>query len=430
MLADWSVAIVIGLASVLWVELVRDVYHLISHAWQPLYRLHAWHHRVFRPDLSVVSDEIYRKAHWYNDVPESLVMLFLSLLPVGIVEGLELSDRGLAWLGAVYTLSFLGGAIARGTGIARADELTDLTHRPGAFKQLPAQWWVNRPYHWRHHFDNQKAYYCGTLTIVDKIAGTALSLKGKRIAVTGASGTLGRALLLQLQKRGAKVIALTSKPQAIVLKDSSSPAKTLVWQAGQESDLAPELEKVDILILNHGINVHDERTPDAIARSYEINAFSQLRLLELFLNTVRTNQEIPTKEVWVNTSEAEVNPAFSPLYELSKRTLGDLVTLRRLDSPCIIRKLILGPFKSNLNPVGVMSANWVAKQILNLAVRDVRNIIVTINPITYLFFPVKELFSSLYFRFFTRSKTPRFNSAFPTQGSVPSETVRSSPKSP
>jgi len=110
------------------------------------------------------------------------------------------------------------------------------------------------------------------------------------------------------------------------------------------------------------------------------------------------------KEVWVNTSEAEVNPAFSPLYELSKRAMGDLVTLRRLDAPCVIRKLILGPFKSNLNPVGIMSANWVAKQIVNLARRDIRNIIVTINPLTLILFPIKEFFVASYFRFFSSIK--------------------------
>lgn len=64
--------------------------------------------------------------------------------------------------------------------------------------------------------------------------------------------------------------------------------------------------------------------------------------MEQFLQTVKSDRDRVRKELWVNTSEAEVNPAFSPLYELSKRTLGDLVTLRRLDSPCIIRKLILG----------------------------------------------------------------------------------------
>ncbi|MGA1625219.1 MAG: sterol desaturase, partial [Prochlorothrix sp.] len=67
-----------------------------------------------------------------------------------------------------------------------------------------------------------------------------------------------------------------------------------------------------------------------------------------------------------------------------------------------IRKLILGPFRSDLNPVGVMSGRWVARQIVSLAKRDTRNIIVTINPLTYLLFPLKEWGVSLYFRLFTR----------------------------
>ena len=121
------------------------------------------------------------------------------------------------------------------------------------------------------------------------------------------------------------------------------------------------------------------RTEEAISQSYQVNTFSGWRLLELFLSTVKTNADIAKKEVWVNTSEAEVGPAFSPLYEMSKRTLGDLITLRRLDAPCVIRKLILGPFKSNLNPIGVMSPNWVAKQVIKQAQGDVRNIIITIK---------------------------------------------------
>jgi len=82
--------------------------------------------------------------------------------------------------------------------------------------------------------------------------------------------------------------------------------------------------------------------------------------------------------------------------------MGDIVTLRRTNAPCIIRKLILGPFKSNLNPIGVMSAPWVAKQIVSLAQRDFRDIIVTINPITYIFFPIKEFTQTIYFKLFTK----------------------------
>ena len=396
-----SIAIAIG--SVLWVELVRDFYHTLSHLWQPLYSLHVWHHRVFRRDLSVVNDTIYRQAHWYNDLPEALVMLLFSVLPWGLVYRWDLSPQWVAWTGSVYTFSFLLSAIARGWGIPYVDELTDLTHRPGKFTSLPSRWFVNRPYHWRHHFDNQDAYFCGTFTFVDKLMGTALSLKNKRVAVTGASGTLGRALLTQLHLKGAKVTALTSSQSTVNLdiEGESLPINTLTWQIGAEADIAPELEKIDILIINHGVNVHGERTESAIATSYEVNTFSSLRLMELFLTTIKSDRDMVRKEVWVNTSEAEVNPAFSPLYELSKRALGDLVTMRRLDAPCIIRKLILGPFKSNLNPIGIMSGEWVAKQIINLAQRDVRNIIVTINPITYLVFPIKEFCTSGYFKLFS-----------------------------
>jgi hypothetical protein len=393
-----------GLGSVLWVELVRDFYHVLSHYWTPLYRLHVWHHRVFRPDLTAANDTIYRQAQWRNDVPECLVMLLLSVLLWGVAHTISPNQQWAALAGSFYTLTFLLSAIARGCGFQWANELTDLTHLPGSFLSPPSCWSVNRPYHWRHHFDNQKAYYCGTLTLVDKLMGTALSLKGKTIAVTGASGTLGRSLLQHLYTCGAKVIAITSKEQPVTLtvKGETLPITTLSWQVGNESELAAHLEKVDILILNHGINVHGARTPEAIAQSYEINTFSSWRLMELFFTTVRTNEDIATKEVWVNTSEAEVSPAFSPLYELTKRALGDLITLRRLDAPCVVRKLILGPFKSNLNPIGVMSADKVAKQIVNLATRDVRNIIVTINPLTFLLYPIKEFCVGTYFKVFSR----------------------------
>jgi sterol desaturase/sphingolipid hydroxylase (fatty acid hydroxylase superfamily) len=404
MINFWIVSVGWGFGSVLFVELVRDLYHFVSHIFPPLYRLHVWHHRVFRPDLTPVSDRIYRDAHWRNDVPEALVMLSFGLFLWVVAHFAAPEHQWFALVGCLYTLSFLASAIARGMGLEGADKLTDLTHTPGPFLAPPSHWLVNRTYHWRHHFDNQNAYFCGTLTLVDRIMGTALSLKGKTIAVTGASGTLGRSLLFQLQKAGAKVIALTSSDRTLTMNINGEelPIKTISWQAGQEAELAKVLEKVDILVINHGMNVHGERTPEAIGQCYEINAFSAWRMLELFLTTVKTNEEIARKEIWVNTSEAESNPAFSPLYELSKRTLGDLVTLRRLDSPCVIRKLILGPFKSNLNPIGIMSADWVAKQIVKQAIADTRNIIVTINPLTFITFPIKEFFVSTYFKLFTR----------------------------
>jgi len=228
--------------------------------------------------------------------------------------------------------------------------------------------------------------------------GKALAFENKVVAVTGASGTMGRALMAELLRQGAKPIALTTSPQA----NFSAEIRVLPWQSGQESALRSPFRDVDILIINHGINVHGERTPEAIAKSLEVNSLSVLALMDVFIEATEP-AAIAAKEIWINTSEAEVGPAFSPLYEISKRLIGDLITLKRQDAPCTIRKIILGPFKSNLNPIGVMSADWVAKLVIALAQRDCHNIIVTINPLTYLAFPIKEIAQSIYFRLFSRA---------------------------
>ena len=405
MVCFWVLAIAWGVGTILWAEIVRDLYHVLAHRWPLLYRQHVWHHRVFRRDLTFANAAVYRQAQWRNDLPECLVMLLFTLAAWWVCSQWTLAYQWAALAGSVYTLVFLVSCVARGSGSEWAREATDSTHKPGTFMSPPASWLVNRPYHWRHHFDDDHAYYCSTFTLVDKLMGTALALKGKKVAVTGASGTLGRALLLHLHQAGAKVVALSSKsePVTLTLKGEVVAVKTIIWQTDREAELAQLLKEVDILVLNHGINVRGERTTEAISQSYEVNTFSTWRLMELFFTTIRTNEDVALKEVWVNTSEAEVSPAFSPLYELSKRTLGDLVTLRRLDAPCVVRKLILGPFKSTLNPIGVMSSDWVARQILALAKRDVRNIIVTINPLTYLLFPVSEFCRAMYFRFFSHS---------------------------
>jgi len=228
-----------------------------------------------------------------------------------------------------------------------------------------------------------------------------LWLAGQVVAITGASGTMGRSLTHHLQQEGAKIMALTTSSNGTF----PDGVEVVCWQPGREEELRDRLQSVNILIVNHGINVHGDRSPDAIQKSFQVNTFSAWNLAELFLSTVNPSDAATLRELWINTSEAEVGPAVSPLYELSKRTLGNLITLRRLDAPCPMRKLILGPFKSNLNPIGVMSADFVGGAIVFLAKRGVRNVIVTINPLTYIAFPIKEFFQSLYFRLFSTSNS-------------------------
>lgn len=369
-----------GIGSILLVEIVRDSYHALSHQIKWLYQHHMWHHKAFRSDFSTLSEELYRQAHWHYDVPESVLMFIASCLFLGIANACSPTWATLAGTlhGIYYTTRSVSWAVARGLGWKWA-EATDANHKLGQFLEPPNRWTVNQSYHWRHHFDNPQAYFCGTYTFLDKLLGTAVSLQGKTIAVTDASGGLGQALLKYLTEAGVRVIALTSsRTEPITLEITGKPLtlETISWKVGFERELAEVLKRVDVLVLNQGVNLRPQRTEQAVLHSFEVNTWSSYRLLELFLSTVHANEDIAKKEAWVVTSEAEVTPAQSPLEELSKRSLGSLVTLKRLDTPCVIRKIVLGSLRSRISPKAPMLADWVAKQIINAVKRDIRNIIV------------------------------------------------------
>ena len=253
-------------------------------------------------------------------------------------------------------------------------------------------------------------------------------LNSRCVAITGASGALGQALLRHWHRRGARLIALSCGPRDLRLRDDSGhtiPLQDETWCVGDEERLRPLLAEVDVLVLNHGINVYGDRSSDACQRSLEVNTLSSWRLMELFAAAVSERQAAadpaksrPQAEVWVNTSEAEIQPALSPLYEISKRLLGQLVSLRALDladdpaGPRLrIRRLVLGPFRSALNPVGVMGADFVAGQVLFQAQLGLNLIIVTPNPLTYLLMPLNTAGRWLYFRLLTRRAVRRERSA-------------------
>jgi nucleoside-diphosphate-sugar epimerase len=230
------------------------------------------------------------------------------------------------------------------------------------------------------------------------------------VAITGASGALGQALLREWHRRGARLIALCASDRPLDLRDSSGapiPLRQVRWCAGQESALRPLLEEVDVLVINHGVNVHAARTPEAVRSSLEVNALSSWRLLELFAAVVseRAPGARRRPEVWVNTSEAEIQPAVSPLYEISKRLIGQLLSLRALDLGQVLklRRLVLGPFRSALNPVGLMSPAFVAGQVLWQAELGLGLIIVTPNPLTYVLMPLTSAGRWLYYGIFSRA---------------------------
>jgi len=227
------------------------------------------------------------------------------------------------------------------------------------------------------------------------------SLKNKKtVGITGASGALGKELTKLFRKKGYKVIGFThTKSDSEV--NLETPNEWIKWECGKESKLKKHLKKIDILILNHGIyNLSRENIN--YENSIEINALSQFKFLNLFEDLARANNSLIKKEIWINTSEAEILPALNPSYEISKSLIGQIVSFKRnlldedIKKKLIIKKVILGPFKSELNPIGIMSPKFVSKKIYDLANSKNYLIIISPNPLTYIIFPLKEFLNFLY----------------------------------
>ncbi len=223
------------------------------------------------------------------------------------------------------------------------------------------------------------------------------------IGITGANGSLGRALTHHFRNKGAFIIGITHRSINTKPDSEKGPHEWVNWQCGEEEKLSGTLKRIDILILNHGINPKASQSTDDLNRALEINALSMWRLIEQFHNiSLKKAQNPIPKEVWVNTSEAEIQPALSPGYEISKKLIGELVSIHKNNlskeerKKIKIRKLILGPFKSELNPIGIMSSNFVADKIIKQADLGLDLIIVTPNPLTYLIMPIVELSRSFY----------------------------------
>ena len=223
------------------------------------------------------------------------------------------------------------------------------------------------------------------------------------IGITGAGGALGKSLTKKFKSEGYKIIGFSHSEFSNSLEDSE-PDEWVKWECGKEYLLINKLKKIDILILNHGIYQSGINNID-YQNSIEINALSKLRILNIFEEIALNQENDKKKEIWINTSEAEILPAISPSYEISKLLIGQIITFKKnfltknQKKNFTIRKIILGPFKSTLNPIGIMTPDLVASLIFLISKVNSFLIIISPNPLTYIVFPVKEFYFFLYCKF-------------------------------
>ncbi|KAM3533132.1 hypothetical protein MY4038_003557 [Beauveria bassiana] len=201
---------------------------------------------------------------------------------------------------------------------------------------------VGPEYHVLHHIDPQN-YFGSMVRLVDMIFGTATTLKGRRVAMTGSSGALGKELTKILQKE--QVASITPLRHGVD------------WSRNDYSGLAPILAETDILVLCHGTKDHNA----ALA----MNCTSAVSIIELFKQSRdRTKPEL-IPEVWYVGSEAELHGALPgdkvmQAYAESKRAFVPFARAYYDDEQILYRHIVPAAFQSRMGSA-IVGADWAAR---------------------------------------------------------------------
>jgi hypothetical protein len=231
---------------------------------------------------------------------------------------------------------------------------------------------VTADYHSLHHIHPDR-FYSSYVTLFDRLMGTACQVEGRRVAITGASGAFGQAMVRLLEREGATVKPLKHGID-FTNDDASASDSTLL--------------ETDILVLAHGA-----KGDTAMAANCE----SFVALIERF-RTLRLSRLSPT-EVWAVGSEIECHPSFGdPVlkgYRQSKLAYARHARRYYADREMIYRHIVPSSFRSKMGP-GLISGELAARWSLFLIRRGFRYV-----PVTYTGIALVNYFK---FAWFTSTK--------------------------
>src|SRR5437588_3911245 len=136
---------------------------------------------------------------------------------------------------------------------------------------------------------------------------------GKTVLVTGANRGLGRALVEEALKRGAKRVYAASRQPMVVPDERVTPLILDVTDRAQIQDAVDEVESLDILINNAGVSVPDDLSDrSAFVQHLAVNLYGTLDVTRAFLPLLKRSHGAVVNVVSLSAVAAvPVLPAYS-----------------------------------------------------------------------------------------------------------------------
>jgi NAD(P)-dependent dehydrogenase (short-subunit alcohol dehydrogenase family) len=177
-----------------------------------------------------------------------------------------------------------------------------------------------------------------------------MNIANKTVLITGANRGIGRALVDEALRRGAKQVYAGTRG-ASVHADGRVTALTLdVTDVSQITRAAAEVGSLDVLINNAGIALYDDLSnPATLEQQFAVNVLGPARVTQGFLPQLRRSKGAIVNHV----SLAALAPMpVIPGYSLTKAALLNLTQSQRAlfsGDGVSVHAVILGPVDTDMN---------------------------------------------------------------------------------
>ena len=177
-----------------------------------------------------------------------------------------------------------------------------------------------------------------------------MNIANKTVLITGANRGIGRALVDEALKRGAKKVYAGTR-NALENSDKRVTALTLdVTSASQIQLAAQEVESLDVLINNAGVAIYDDLSNlDVIEQHLAVNFLGLLKVTNAFLPMLkRSKGAIVNNLSMAGVAALPVIPAYS----ISKAAAMNMTqSLRALltRQGVTVHAVVLGPIDTDMN---------------------------------------------------------------------------------
>jgi NAD(P)-dependent dehydrogenase (short-subunit alcohol dehydrogenase family) len=177
-----------------------------------------------------------------------------------------------------------------------------------------------------------------------------MTIAGKTVLVTGANRGIGRALVEEALRRGAKRVYAGSRQRLAHPDPRVRPMTLDVTDAAHIQTAVDEVQSLDVLINNAGVAVYDDLSdPSALERHLAVNLFGTYAMIRGFLPALTRSQGAIVNNLSLNALAAL---PILPAYSMSKAAAFSLTqALRALVAGQGVRvhAVLTGPVDTDMN---------------------------------------------------------------------------------